>query len=1050
MKCPKCETVNPTDSKFCKECATPLPAASPQFSSTETFKTPVKELTTGSTFAGRYQIIEELGHGGMGKVYKVFDTDIKEKIALKLLRPEIALDKETVERFSNELKLARKISHRNVCRMFDLGKAEGTTFITMEFVPGEDLKKFIRKSGQLGAGRAVSIAKQVCEGLAEAHHLGVVHRDLKPQNIMVDEDGNARIMDFGIARSLQGKGITGPGVMIGTPEYMSPEQVEGKDVDQRSDIYSLGVILYEMTTGRVPFEGDTPFTVGVKHKSEMPKDPRSLNTQIPEDLDRLILKCLEKNREKRYQAAAELAAELDRIEKGLPTTEKMVSAKRPLTSRQITVQFGVKKLLIPAALLLVAAVAVLAWLFLSQKTVTPFTSAKPTLAVLYFKNNSGDTGLDKWKDTLPSLLISELRRSRLIIALDENTIFGLLKKMNLLGSEKYSPEDLVNIARQGGASYLVTGNYLTAGGHFLINLSLVNGQTGSAISTSNEEAPSTDAVSGSVVSLAKKIKTALNIPEGQVAADMDRVAGDVHAHNLQALQYYLEGEDFYYKWDAGNALVSFEKALALDPEFSMAYILAAPCYRNQRDFAKADEYLKKAARFKSSLSEKECLCLEAFIDRGRMKTLGKAVATLKKLVERYPDYYLGRYQLASLLQADYVGDLDEDILQWKYFIQNKIRYPRFYYFLAHTYALNGQYEQAREIFELENQEVEETGWNHVFIAEIYVLEKKFDLALAEFEKAITLFKRDPSFKGGSDLFLKACQVSIYVVQNDLEHARRVNEDLLKGKDEILSWLGSALEDILNHIDYIQGKLERVNKVFERDIPKDDFFALSGHYSSWGTLFLQYGYPQKAGEKLEEALGYIEKEEARIKTNDEFNTTLAKQGIIYWLANAYIKMGEIGKAEATLKEYKRLIPDVMKKNTQSNFSCLEGNVALAKKDYVRAVTSLEESVSTMRKECFDHWTSDQAFNLDCLADAYFQSGNFQKAEETYKRILDLQGGRWPWGAIYAKAYYKLGIVNERKGDKATARDNYRKFLDLWRDADAGLPEIADAKKRLAAL
>ena len=219
MKCPQCQTDNPKDSKYCKECATPLPAFKDILGSkTETASTPIKELTTGTTFAGRYQIIEELGHGGMGKVYKVFDTDIKEKIALKLLRPEIALDKDTVERFSNELKLARKISHRNVCRMFDLGKADGTTFITMEFVPGEDLKKFIRKSGQLGAGRAVSIAKQVCEGLAEAHHLGVVHRDLKPQNIMVDEDGNARIMDFGIARSLRGKGITGAGVMIGTPE----------------------------------------------------------------------------------------------------------------------------------------------------------------------------------------------------------------------------------------------------------------------------------------------------------------------------------------------------------------------------------------------------------------------------------------------------------------------------------------------------------------------------------------------------------------------------------------------------------------------------------------------------------------------------------------------------------------------------------------------------------------------------------------------------------------------------------------------------------------
>jgi serine/threonine protein kinase len=328
MKCPKCQFENPEGSKFCSNCADPLqPAKESDFAKAETIQAQKQELTTGSTFAGRYQIIEKLGSGGMGKVYKVLDKEVNAKVALKLVKPEIAADEKTIERFRNELKMARDIGHKNVCRMYDLNREKGSYYITMEYVSGEELKGMIRMMGQLSAGKAISIAKQVCEGLAEAHRLGVVHRDLKPQNIMIDKEGNARIMDFGIARSLKAKGITEKGLIIGTPEYMSPEQAEGKGIDHRSDIYSLGIILYEMVTGREPFEGETPLGIAMKHKSEIPKDPRELNTQIPEDLSKVILRCMEKDKENRFQNAEELLSELINIEKGIPTTSPLLQKR---------------------------------------------------------------------------------------------------------------------------------------------------------------------------------------------------------------------------------------------------------------------------------------------------------------------------------------------------------------------------------------------------------------------------------------------------------------------------------------------------------------------------------------------------------------------------------------------------------------------------------------------------------------------------------------------------------------------------------------------------
>lgn len=365
--CPKCRHESPPGQTFCGVCGTKLDAApsdtprsgsgsgagagaGPSF--TRTIETPAAELGRGTLFGGRYEIIEALGEGGMGKVYRAFDLRIRDEVAIKVLRPEISADKKIIERFSNELKFARQITHKNVCRMHEFHEDGQTFFITMEYVRGEDLKRLIRRTKQLAPGTAVSIAKEICEGLAEAHNLGLVHRDLKPQNIMVDGEGNAKIMDFGIARSLRVKGLTGEGAMIGTLEYMSPEQVEGREADQRADIYAVGVILYEMVTGQVPFDGDTPLSVALKHKTETPRDPREINPQLPSELGRVILKCLAKDKEKRYQSAIDLISDLGDIQKGVPAAERLIPSRPSATSREITVKFTPKKLAIPAAIMI--------------------------------------------------------------------------------------------------------------------------------------------------------------------------------------------------------------------------------------------------------------------------------------------------------------------------------------------------------------------------------------------------------------------------------------------------------------------------------------------------------------------------------------------------------------------------------------------------------------------------------------------------------------------------------------------------------------------------
>ena len=352
MECPRCHKENDEDSRYCASCGTTLGGELPA-GGTLTLFAPPDKFATGSFFAGRYRIIEEIGHGGMGNVYKAFDTKVGEKIALKIIRPEIARDRTSIERFRNELKLARQITHPHVCRVFDLGEDAGTPFLTMEFVPGENLALMLRMTGALPPETAVGYARQIAQGLAAAHRLGVIHRDLKPHNVLIDESGTAKIMDFGIARSVLGGTSADDGKMIGTPDYMAPEQAAGNPADARADIYALGVILYEMVAGRRPFAGDTPRDLVLKHRTEPPRPPLELNDRVSVGLNELILKCLAKDPADRYQTADELLAALD----GLALAPSAAipgprDRRRPIGRRMIGIGMAA------AALLLIAAAVV--------------------------------------------------------------------------------------------------------------------------------------------------------------------------------------------------------------------------------------------------------------------------------------------------------------------------------------------------------------------------------------------------------------------------------------------------------------------------------------------------------------------------------------------------------------------------------------------------------------------------------------------------------------------------------------------------------------------
>jgi len=1043
MKCHKCNFENPADTKFCGECAAPLhPSDEISAPLTETLETPKEELTTGFTFAGRYQIIEELGKGGMGKVYKAQDTDLNEKVAIKLLRPEIAGDKKTIERFRNELKFARKIRHKNVCQMYDLNKEKGLHYITMEYVDGKDLKSMIRMMGQLSSGKTIFIAKQVCEGLVEAHRLGVVHRDLKPQNIMVDENGNARIMDFGIARSLKTKGITAAGVMIGTPEYMSPEQVEGKDVDQRSDIYSLGVILYEMVTGRVPFEGDTPFTIGVKHKSEMPKDPKELNTQLPEDLNLVILRCLEKDKEKRYQSAGEVRAELTRIEKGIPTTEIEIPKRKPLTSREITVTFGIKKLFIPALVvvaLIIAAVVI--WQILPQKETVSAPKIENSIAVISFENQTGDKAYDYLQKAIPNLLVTNLEQSGIFYVATWERLRDLLKQTGNEDVDFINTDLGFKLCRMEGIEAIVMGSFIKAGDMFAVDVKILDVETKKLLNSVSSRGERVDSILKTQIDeLSKEISLGVGVTRQKIEEARLRIA-DVTTSSMDAYNYFLKGRESNINYYSADAIRFLKRAIELDPAFASAYLYLALSHGYLGEIKARNDALEKAKFFSQKATEKEKLYIEASYAEFVEQDEEKAFYILQQMAKKYPKEKRAHLDLGWYYQ-DTADDQQKAIEEHNKALELDPNYKEALNLIAYAYANTGNYEKALDYLK-EYVSVSPGDANPLdSIGDIYFLMGRLEEALAKFTEAV---------KTKPDFFLSYMKIGyLHALKEDYPEAMKWIEQAIDiaPSTGIMSegnmwrgfycfWLGS-LNKSVNDLQKAKGMAEALGNKFRM-----------------GTIEWMNGWIYYEKGDLELSQKHIKNSLELFQEDDPRSKSFYKAFTSFNLGLIDLKKGLIDSAKSRLAEMKSVfLEQTPDPRISLYYDLLHAEILLAE-DYVDRVVEVSKKMLPFRSPWLQYSERMIFYNVstigeDILARAYQEAGEIDKAITEYERLIvyDPESNRRQ--LVYPKYYYRLAKLYEQQGNKAKAIEHYEKFLNLWKDADPGIAEVEDAKKRLAGL
>ena len=400
MKCPRCRSDNPDSSRFCAECGTTLrPSGSLEGMPTKTIATPVAPVTTGELLAGKYRVLDEIGRGGMGVVVRAEDTRLKRTVALKFLSPELTGDPEARERFIQEARAASALEHPNICTIHEIDEApDGRMFMAMACYEGESLRDRIKR-GKLDHGEALGVALQVARGLAKAHEKSIVHRDIKPGNIFLTDDGQAKILDFGLAKLAADFRLTRTGATLGTVAYMSPEQAQGRPVDYRTDIWSLGVMLYEMLTGELPFGGENEGSLlySIIHRPARPL--RKADPAIPAEIERVVLKALEKTPTDRYQTMADFLSDLEALAEGL----KPAKAKAGLFRGRI---LGIRKpvfYVALAALVAAAAFVVFAVLIPSSRA-----DVLDSVVILPIINESGDAEREYFADGLTRRLNAEL------------------------------------------------------------------------------------------------------------------------------------------------------------------------------------------------------------------------------------------------------------------------------------------------------------------------------------------------------------------------------------------------------------------------------------------------------------------------------------------------------------------------------------------------------------------------------------------------------------------------------------------------------------------
>lgn len=1026
MKCTGCGFNNSDGSSFCSRCGAPM-ARRGKAKTEKISKSLVNGfdfgLSPGDQFGTRYEIIKEVDRGGMGRVYQALDKELNITVALKIIHPQHLTDEQAVARFKKEILLAREISHENVIRIHDFGEEKGIKFISMSFIEGENLKDLIKRKGALGIKKTMDISRQICLGLQAAHRKGIVHRDLKPHNIMIDRQGTVFIMDFGLAKSIEGEGISLPDMVVGTPEYISPEQARGDKVDDRSDIYSLGVMMYEMATGKLPFVSETVLGYITKHISAKPVSPSISNPLIPGFFSRIILKCLEKSPARRYEDVALLLRDFS-----IEEVARGPFWRRPLVRKTVKISAVVGLM----AMVAIGALLIRNWK--EQEIAGTQAVARKSLAVMYFENHTGDRNLDRWSIALADLLITDLAQSRYFRVLPENSLFQILRELDLGKEERILPAMMKKVAVRGEVDHIITGSFTRAGDMFRVSIKILDPVSGEYVDSGYVDGRGIESFFSIVDRLTTKVKTRFDIPQPRIMTDIDREVNQITTSSSQAFQYYIEGKHYANLTQYQESIDSFKKAIELDPEFAMAYWAMGWSYAFIFDWENRAKSFDKTMELLDRVSEREKYLIQGTFYSESEKTFQQSLDALKKLLSIYPNDCEGNEQLG--INYQFIERWDQAINCLETNRKNNCLTAEGGIFLSYSYLAKAEFEKALSVLDESIGNFSDNALVRKFKGIVYLVENRFDLALAEMEKAVT-------FDPGDDHY-QLLLGDFFLLSDDFDKAETIYRNILS-ENEITQKMDAycRIQNLFISKGMYKKYFQSIREYEKLKSELDEYEIKEMQYIVQSFHFIYSNQLKKAIHRLKNA--------QRIHLAKDNPNHSHQRIILYLMSMAQFKLNQSENAFEIAEQLKGNIERCCHRHQMKLYYHLIGLKELKMKNYEKAAQFFERVLDIQSfQNNFIFGRDMHAVFYNDLAQVYVKTGELKKAWECYEKITRLTTGRFWFGDIYARSYYHLAKIFQQMGWEGKALDHYKKFLTIWDQADPDLPELLDARKQMALL